>query len=67
MASEDLHIPREALSTEARLLHYAIASLREELDAVDWYRQRADAGRRAETDATTPAGTPTSVARGVES
>ena len=42
MSSEDLHIPREALSTQARLLHYAIASLREELDAVDWYRQRAD-------------------------
>jgi uncharacterized protein len=42
MSSEDLHIPREALSAEARLLHYAITSLREELDAVDWYRQRAD-------------------------
>jgi hypothetical protein len=42
MSSEDLHIPRERLSTEARLLHYAIVSLKEELDAVDWYRQRAD-------------------------
>jgi len=42
MSSEDLHIPREALSAEARPLHYAITSLREELDAVDWYRQRAD-------------------------
>ena len=42
MSSEDLHIPREALSAEARLLHYAITSLREELDAVDWYRQRVD-------------------------
>ncbi|HEX3862138.1 MAG TPA: ferritin [Stellaceae bacterium] len=30
------------LSQEARLLHYAITSLKEELDAVDWYRQRAD-------------------------
>ncbi|HUC12129.1 MAG TPA: ferritin [Stellaceae bacterium] len=42
MSSETLHIPREKLSLEARLLHYAIVSLQEELDAVDWYRQRAD-------------------------
>jgi hypothetical protein len=42
MSSESLHIPRERLSDEARLLHYAITSLKEELDAVDWYRQRAD-------------------------
>ena len=42
MSSEDLHIPRERLSKSARQLHYAITSLKEELDAVDWYRQRAD-------------------------
>ncbi len=42
MSSETLHVPRERLSADARLLHYAITSLREELDAVDWYRQRAD-------------------------
>jgi hypothetical protein len=42
MPSENLHIPREKLSQEARLLHYAITSLMEELEAVDWYRQRAD-------------------------
>jgi hypothetical protein len=30
------------LSQEGRLLHYAITSLKEELDAVDWYRQRAE-------------------------
>jgi hypothetical protein len=42
MSSENLHIAREQLSAEARLLHYAIVSLKEELDAVDWYRQRAD-------------------------
>jgi hypothetical protein len=42
MSSENLHIPREVLSQEARLLHYAITSLMEELEAVDWYRQRAD-------------------------
>src|SRR4051794_15162694 len=42
MSSENFHVPRETLSREARLLHYAITSLKEELDAVDWYRQRAD-------------------------
>ena len=42
MSSEDLHVPREALSPEGRLLHNAITSLKEELDAADWYRQRAD-------------------------
>jgi uncharacterized protein len=42
MSSEDLHVPREVLSQDGRLLHYAITSLKEELDAVDWYRQRAD-------------------------
>jgi hypothetical protein len=42
MPSENLHIPREVLSQDARLLHYAITSLMEELEAVDWYRQRAD-------------------------
>ena len=42
MSSESLHVPREALSPEGRLLHYAITSLQEELDAVDWYSQRAD-------------------------
>ena len=42
MSSEDLHVPRDVLTQEARLLHYAITSLKEELDAVDWYRQRAD-------------------------
>ena len=42
MSSENLHVPRDVLSQEARLLHYAITSLMEELEAVDWYRQRAD-------------------------
>ena len=36
------HVERRPASPQARLLHYAITSLREELDAVDWYRQRAD-------------------------
>jgi len=42
MSSEGLHVPREKLSKRTLNLHYAIASLIEELEAVDWYRQRAD-------------------------
>jgi len=42
MASEVLHVPREKLAQQTLHLHYAIASLMEELEAVDWYRQRAD-------------------------
>ncbi|HEY3950501.1 ferritin [Phenylobacterium sp.] len=42
MPSESLHVPREKLRRETLNLHYAIASLMEELEAVDWYRQRAD-------------------------
>ncbi len=42
MSSESLHAPRERLSAHALKLHHALVSLMEELDAVDWYRQRAD-------------------------
>lgn len=42
MSSESLHAPRERLSPETLSLHQAITSLKEELEAVDWYRQRAD-------------------------
>ncbi len=42
MSSESLHAPRERLSKETLSLHHAIVSLMEELDAIDWYRQRAD-------------------------
>jgi ferritin-like protein len=42
MSSEVLHVPRESLSRETLELHYAITSLMEELEAIDWYRQRAD-------------------------
>src|SRR5690606_7777524 len=42
MSSEGLHVPCEKLKPATLNLHYAIASLIEELDAVDWYRQRAD-------------------------
>jgi ferritin-like protein len=42
MSSENLHAPRERLTKETLSLHHAIVSLMEELDAIDWYRQRAD-------------------------
>lgn len=42
MASENLHAPRERLSKETIAMHQAITSLMEELEAADWYRQRAD-------------------------
>lgn len=42
MSSEGLHVPRERLNKATLHLHYAITSLMEELEAVDWYRQRAD-------------------------
>jgi hypothetical protein len=41
-SSDNLHAPRDRLSTETIHLHHAIVSLMEELEAVDWYRQRAD-------------------------
>ena len=42
MASDHLHAPRERLTKETIAMHQAITSLMEELEAVDWYRQRAD-------------------------
>jgi hypothetical protein len=42
MSSEALHVAREKLSRRTLEMHYAITSLMEELEAVDWYRQRAD-------------------------
>lgn len=42
MSSEGLHAPRERLSKETLSMHQAIVSLMEELEATDWYRQRAD-------------------------
>ncbi|PKQ05870.1 MAG: ferritin [Alphaproteobacteria bacterium HGW-Alphaproteobacteria-12] len=41
MSSEGLH--EANLSPEALNLHRAIVSLMEELEAVDWYNQRAEA------------------------
>ena len=42
MSSEVLHVARDKLSRHTLEMHYAITSLMEELEAVDWYRQRAD-------------------------
>jgi ferritin-like protein len=42
VASESLHAPRERLSPATIARHQAIVSLMEELEAADWYQQRAD-------------------------
>jgi uncharacterized protein len=42
MSSEVLHVAREKLSRRTIEFHYAVTSLMEEWEAVDWYRQRAD-------------------------
>ncbi len=43
MSSVGYHEPIEELSDEVRDMHRAIVSLMEELEAVDWYNQRAAA------------------------
>ena len=43
MASEGYHVPFEKLTRQTVLYHFAVVSLQEELEATDWYRQRADA------------------------
>jgi ferritin-like protein len=43
MSSVGYHEPVEELSDETRDMHRAIVSLMEELEAIDWYQQRADA------------------------
>ena len=50
-SSDSYHEPLSDLSTETRHLHQALVSLQEELEAVDWYRQRADACQDAELKA----------------
>ncbi len=45
MSSVGYHEPVEELSDKTRDMHRAIVSLMEELEAVDWYNQRADACR----------------------
>jgi hypothetical protein len=43
MSSESLHESAEAIGAEVIDTHRAIVSLMEELEAVDWYNQRAKA------------------------
>jgi len=43
MDARGYHEPYEILSPEVREVHRALVSLIEELEAVDWYCQRADA------------------------
>jgi uncharacterized protein len=45
MASDQLHEPADALRPETIEMHRALASLIEELEAVDWYTQRVDASQ----------------------
>ena len=43
MASDAYHESLDLLTEETRNMHRAIVSLTEELQAIDWYQQRADA------------------------
>ncbi len=43
MASTEYHEPVELLSAETKDMHRALVSAIEELEAIDWYQQRADA------------------------
>src|SRR5262245_55972965 len=51
MSSITLHEPAEKLSEKTVELHRAIVSLMEELEAIDWYSQRADASKDADLQA----------------
>ena len=51
MSSVGYHEPVEELSDETRDMHRAIVSLMEELEAIDWYNQRADACKDPELQA----------------
>jgi len=48
MTSESYHEPLELLSEGTKNMHRALVSLREELEAIDWYQQRAEACSDAE-------------------
>lgn len=48
MSSETYHEPLELLSEATKERHRAIVSLVEELEAIDWYQQRAEACADAE-------------------
>jgi len=51
MAHEGLHEAASELTDETRDMHRAIVSLIEELEAVDWYQQRAGACKNEELKA----------------
>jgi ferritin-like protein len=48
MSHEGYHEPTTELSDDVRDMHRAIESLMEELEAVDWYAQRAHACKNKE-------------------
>lgn len=45
MSHEGYHEPADLLPEPTKDLHRAILSLMEELEAIDWYQQRADASK----------------------
>lgn len=51
MAMEQLHEAASDMSPQTRDMHRALSSLIEELEAVDWYQQRADACQNEELKA----------------
>jgi hypothetical protein len=51
MAHEELHEAATDLTQETRYMHRAIVSFIEELEAVDWYQQRADSRKNEELKA----------------
>ena len=51
MASVGYHEEITDLSDDTRDMHRAIVSLMEELEAIDWYNQRADACKDADLKA----------------
>lgn len=51
MSSVGYHEPVDELPAETRDMHRALVSLMEELEAVDWYNQRAAACQDAELKA----------------
>ena len=44
----EYHEPVETLSNAVRDIHRALISLKEEIEAIDWYNQRVDATKDAE-------------------
>lgn len=50
-SSDTYHEPLDKLSSTTQDMHRALVSLQEELEAVDWYQQRADACEEPELKA----------------